>query len=225
MYEQRRREVNKEFEKYQKQLRAAKKSGSKAAADKVEKGAKHKAKQKAKQQGGGGAGGGEAVVGEAPRQWNDYTVHFEFPEPTELPPPLLQLIDANFKYPGRDDFGMKNMNIGIDMGSRVAIVGPNGAGACGAAAAPPCHAPLRCPPFPRQRLPPLQLPSMCPSPSLPLRQIHADEPAGRRPDTHRGRAAAQPQAAGGALRSALCGRAPNGRNARGLPAGTFPRVG
>jgi hypothetical protein len=96
MYEQRRREVNKEFEKYQKQLRAAKKSGSKAAADKVEKGAKHKAKQKAKQQGGGGAGGGEAVVGEAPRQWNDYTVHFEFPEPTELPPPLLQLIDAKW---------------------------------------------------------------------------------------------------------------------------------
>ncbi len=35
MYEQRRREVNKEFEKYQKQLKAAKKSGSKAAADKV----------------------------------------------------------------------------------------------------------------------------------------------------------------------------------------------
>lgn len=27
-------------------------------------------------------------------QWNDYNVHFEFPEPTELPPPLLQLIDA-----------------------------------------------------------------------------------------------------------------------------------
>ena len=35
MYEQKRREVNKEFEKYQKQLKAAKKSGSKAAADKV----------------------------------------------------------------------------------------------------------------------------------------------------------------------------------------------
>jgi ATP-binding cassette subfamily F protein 1 len=125
MYEQRRREVNKEFEKYQKQLKAAKKSGSKAAADKVEKGAKQKAKQKAKAQGGGSEA---AAAAEAPRQWNDYNVHFEFPEPTELPPPLLQLIDADFKYPGREDFGMKNMNIGIDMGSRVAIVGPNGAG-------------------------------------------------------------------------------------------------
>ncbi len=38
-----------------------------------------------------------------------------------------QLIDADFKYPGRDDFGLAGLNIGIDMGSRVAIVGPNGA--------------------------------------------------------------------------------------------------
>ena len=65
------------------------------AAVQVEKGAKHKAKVKAKQQGGGG-GGGEAAAGDTPRQWNDYTVHFEFPEPTELPPPLLQLIDARW---------------------------------------------------------------------------------------------------------------------------------
>lgn len=56
-------------------------------------------------------------------------MHFEFPEPSELPSQsLLQLLDADFKYPGRDDFGLKGLNIGIDMGSRVAIVGPNGAG-------------------------------------------------------------------------------------------------
>jgi ATPase subunit of ABC transporter with duplicated ATPase domains len=29
---------------------------------------------------------------------------------------------------GRDDFGLQNINIGIDMGSRIAIAGPNGAG-------------------------------------------------------------------------------------------------
>lgn len=34
----------------------------------------------------------------------------------------------DFKYPGRDDFGLKDVNFGIDMGSRIAIVGPNGAG-------------------------------------------------------------------------------------------------
>ena len=49
--------------------------------------------------------------------------------PPSPPPP------HSFKYPGRDDFGMRNMNIGIDMGSRVAIVGPNGAGERAAAAA------------------------------------------------------------------------------------------
>ena len=138
MYEQRRREVNKEFDKYQKQMKAAKKSGSKANADKVDKAAKHKAKTKEKRGGGGekydagasssAGGGGGGGGGDGPRQWNDYTVNFEFPEPTELAPPLLQLIDADFKYPGREDFGLSDLNIGIDMGSRIAIVGPNGAG-------------------------------------------------------------------------------------------------
>lgn len=40
-------------------------------------------------------------IQEAPRKWHDYTVHFEFPEPTELAPPLIQLLDVDFKYPGR----------------------------------------------------------------------------------------------------------------------------
>jgi len=68
------------------------------------------------------------ATADAPKRWSDYTVQFEFPEPTELPPPLIQLNDVSFQYPGRDDFGLKELNIGIDMGSRVAIVGPNGAG-------------------------------------------------------------------------------------------------
>ncbi|GAB4823496.1 hypothetical protein N2152v2_010542 [Parachlorella kessleri] len=125
MYEQRRREVNKEFEKYQKQMKAAKRSGSKANADKVAKDAKAKQQRKAK----GAAGyADDEKTADAPRQWNDYVVKFEFPSPPELPPPLMQLIDVSFQYPGREDFGLKDLNIGIDMGSRVAIVGPNGAG-------------------------------------------------------------------------------------------------
>ena len=36
-----------------------------------------------------------------PQKWSDYSVVFHFPEPTELPPPLIQLIDVDFKYPGR----------------------------------------------------------------------------------------------------------------------------
>ncbi|KAI3872176.1 hypothetical protein MKW98_011668 [Papaver atlanticum] len=67
-------------------------------------------------------------VAEAPNKWRDYSVEFHFPEPTELTPPLMQLIDVNFTYPNRNDFRLSNVNIGIDMGTRVAIVGPNGAG-------------------------------------------------------------------------------------------------
>ena len=128
MYEQRRREANKAFEKYEKQLKAAKASSSKAKIEKVQAGAKQKMERgKAK---GGGAGADDDDEGgapDAPRRWEDYTVAFHFPEPTELPPPLIQLIDVCFKYPGREDFGLKDINLGVDMGTRVAIVGPNGA--------------------------------------------------------------------------------------------------
>lgn len=58
-----------------------------------------------------------------PRKWNDYQVKFTFPQPSHTSETdLLQLIDAHFKYPGRDDFGMHDMNIGLGMGSRVRVV-------------------------------------------------------------------------------------------------------
>ncbi|KAL6216491.1 hypothetical protein ACLB2K_009714 [Fragaria x ananassa] len=60
--------------------------------------------------------------------WSDYSVEFHFPEPSELTPPLLQLIDVSFSYPNREDFRLSDVDAGIDMGTRVAIVGPNGAG-------------------------------------------------------------------------------------------------
>ncbi|GJS41294.1 ABC transporter F family member 4-like protein [Tanacetum coccineum] len=53
-------------------------------------------------------------------------VHFL--KPTELTPPLLQLIDVSFSYPEREDFRLSDVDVGIDMGIRVAIVGPNGVG-------------------------------------------------------------------------------------------------
>ncbi|CAN1306749.1 ABC transporter F family member 4 [Linum perenne] len=65
-YEQRRKEQNKKFENYEKQMKAAKR--------------------------------------------------------------ILQLIEVSFSYPNRPDFRLSNVDVGIDMGTRVAIVGPNGAG-------------------------------------------------------------------------------------------------
>jgi len=127
MYEQKRREANKAFEKYEKQMKAAKQSGDKKNQKKVQDNTKRVQKGK-KGKAAVDDAGPDASESSAPRRWTDYTVNFRFPEPTELPPPLIQLNDVSFKYPNRDDFGLKDLNIGIDMGSRVVIVGPNGGG-------------------------------------------------------------------------------------------------
>lgn len=100
MYEQRKREANKAYEKYEKQMREAKKSGTKEKQRKVDERMKAEQKQKRKK-GSKGATDEEQEEPEAPRKWHDYNVKFEFPEPTELPPPLIQMQDVYFKYPSR----------------------------------------------------------------------------------------------------------------------------
>lgn len=128
-YEQKRKETNKKFEVYEKQLKAAKRSGSRAQQEKVKDRAKFAAnKETAKSKGKGKTVDDDEEPVEAPKRWRDYSVEFHFPEPTELTPPLLQLIEVSFSYPGREDFRLSNVDVGIDMGTRVAIIGPNGAG-------------------------------------------------------------------------------------------------
>ncbi|KAL4566282.1 hypothetical protein LXL04_030396 [Taraxacum kok-saghyz] len=130
-YEQRRKEMNKKFETYDKQVKAAKRAGNQKQQEKVKEKVKFQAKEAKKKSKGKGKGKDnedDEEVSEAPQKWRDYTVEFHFPEPTELTPPLLQLIDVSFTYPERDDFKLSDVDVGIDMGTRVAIVGPNGAG-------------------------------------------------------------------------------------------------
>ncbi|KAI3462714.1 hypothetical protein Pfo_019377 [Paulownia fortunei] len=127
-YEQRRKEMNKKFEIYDKQVKAAKRSGSRAQQEKVKDRAKFSAAKEASKNKGKGKVDEDEPLPEAPKKWRDYTVEFHFPEPTELTPPLLQLIEVSFSYPNREDFKLSNVDVGIDMGTRVAIVGPNGAG-------------------------------------------------------------------------------------------------
>lgn len=128
-YEQRRREANKKYETFDKQLKAARRTGNKAQQDKVKDRAKFAAakESKSKSKGKGKVDEDETQV-EVPHKWRDYSVEFHFPEPTELTPPLLQLIEVSFSYPNREDFRLSDVDVGIDMGTRVAIVGPNGAG-------------------------------------------------------------------------------------------------
>ncbi|KAL5221282.1 hypothetical protein ABZP36_025995 [Zizania latifolia] len=131
-YEQKRKEMNRKFEVFEKQMKAARKTGSKAAQDKV----KGQALSKANKEAAKSKGKGKNVANDddsmnpvdLPQKWLDYKVEFHFPEPTLLTPPLLQLIEVGFSYPNRPDFKLSGIDVGIDMGTRVAIVGPNGAG-------------------------------------------------------------------------------------------------
>ncbi|GLT52087.1 hypothetical protein SLA2020_254490 [Shorea laevis] len=127
-YEQRRKETNKRFEIYVKQEKAAKRSGDQAQQRKVKDKAKFAAAKEAAKNKAKGKVDDDEPPPEAPKKWRDYSVEFHFPEPTELTPPLLQLINVSFSYPNRKDFRLSDIDLGIDMGTRVAIVGPNGAG-------------------------------------------------------------------------------------------------
>ncbi|XP_042487220.1 ABC transporter F family member 4-like [Macadamia integrifolia] len=127
-YDQRRKEMNKKFEIYEKQVKAAKRSGNRVQQEKVKDRAKFAAAKEASKNKSKGKVDEDEAPPEVPQKWRDYSVEFHFPEPTELTPPLLQLIEVSFSYPSREDFRLSNVDVGIDMGTRVAIVGPNGAG-------------------------------------------------------------------------------------------------
>lgn len=127
-YEQRRKEMNKKFEIYEKQVKAAKRSGNRVQQEKVKDRAKFAAAKEASKNKAKGKVVDDEPLEVVPKKWRDYSVEFHFPEPTELTPPLLQLIEVSFSYPNREDFKLSNVDVGIDMGTRVAIVGPNGAG-------------------------------------------------------------------------------------------------
>jgi len=50
-------------------------------------------------------------------------LNFKFTDPGHLPPPVLAFHDVEFGYPGCESL-YKNVNFGVDLDSRVALVGP-----------------------------------------------------------------------------------------------------
>lgn len=62
----------------------------------------------------------EAVV-------KDRNITFYIPCGGYLPPPILQFTEVAFAYPGRAPL-FSNLELGLDMDSRICLVGPNGAG-------------------------------------------------------------------------------------------------
>jgi ATP-binding cassette subfamily F protein 2 len=64
---------------------------------------------------------------------SDRVLSFLFPDCEDLPPPVLQFTNVDFAYPNKKDPKKKkllftNLDLGIDLDSRVALVGQNGAG-------------------------------------------------------------------------------------------------
>ncbi|XP_065067787.1 ATP-binding cassette sub-family F member 1-like [Rhopilema esculentum] len=124
MYHQKLIERKKAFEKQEKHIKALKQSGksSKQAEAQAKKTAVRKDKSKKD----------EAVVDSAKKQEllrkpREYEVKFTIPCPPPLNPPILGLKDVKFGYPDQPLL-FKMVNFGIDMSSRVALVGPNGVG-------------------------------------------------------------------------------------------------
>ncbi|EDX02504.1 ATP-binding cassette sub-family F member 1 [Drosophila yakuba] len=126
MYVQKRREMIKEYEKQEKRLRELKAHGqSKKAAEKKQKESltRKQEKNKSKQQKQDEDEGPQELLARP----KEYIVKFRFPEPSQLQPPILGIHNVTFAFPPQKPLFIK-VDFGIDLTSRVAIVGPNGVG-------------------------------------------------------------------------------------------------
>ncbi|KAL7830244.1 hypothetical protein SRHO_G00313710 [Serrasalmus rhombeus] len=125
MYVQKQKELLKQYEKQEKKLKDLKAGGkSTKQAEKQTKEALTRKQQKGKKK------GQDEDVHEAPellKRPKEYTVKFTFPNPPPLSPPILGLHSVDFSYEGQKPL-FKNVDFGIDMESRICIVGPNGVG-------------------------------------------------------------------------------------------------
>merc|ERR1711962_1131305 len=127
MEEQKRRERIKDYEKQEKRLKELKAAGqSKKKAESKQKEAltRKQEKNKTKLTKNNDEDTGPQELLERPKE---YQVHFRFPETSSLTPPILGLYNIDFPYEDQPHL-FKGVELGIDMQSRVAIVGPNGVG-------------------------------------------------------------------------------------------------
>jgi len=124
---QKRRERMKDYEKQEKRIKELKMSGqSKKKAETKQKEALTRKQQKnqSKLSKHDDEDTGPTELLDRPKE---YIVRFRFPEVSTLQPPILGLYNVSFNYPEQPKLFI-NTEFGIDMESRVAIVGPNGVG-------------------------------------------------------------------------------------------------
>uniref|UniRef100_A0A8D0CP21 ATP-binding cassette sub-family F member 1 n=1 Tax=Sander lucioperca TaxID=283035 RepID=A0A8D0CP21_SANLU len=130
MYVQKQKELQKQYDKQEKKLKDLKAGGkSTKQAEKQTKEALTRKQQKGKKKGGQEEESQDAT--ELLKRPKEYTVKFTFPNP----PLKVQHVTRCFLSCTGVDFGydsqkplFKNVDFGIDMGSRICIVGPNGVG-------------------------------------------------------------------------------------------------
>uniref|UniRef100_UPI00398E6C09 ATP-binding cassette sub-family F member 1 isoform X2 n=1 Tax=Pristiophorus japonicus TaxID=55135 RepID=UPI00398E6C09 len=125
MYQQKQKELLKLYDKQEKRLKDLKAGGkSTKQAEKQTKDALTRKQQKCRKK------NMDEESNEAPellKRPREYTVKFTFPNPPPLSPPILGLHAVDFAYENHKPL-FKNLDFGIDMDSRICIVGPNGVG-------------------------------------------------------------------------------------------------
>ncbi|TRY66673.1 hypothetical protein DNTS_008003 [Danionella cerebrum] len=125
MYVQKQKELLKQYEKQEKKLKDLKAGGkSTKQAEKQTKDALTRKQQKGKKKNQEEESNESTELLKRPKE---YTVKFTFPDPPPLSPPILGLHSVDFGYEGQKPL-FKNVDFGIDMESRICIVGPNGVG-------------------------------------------------------------------------------------------------
>lgn len=128
MYVQRLKELTKQYEKQEKRLRELKAHGSsKQVAEKKTKEALTRKQEKGRRRGATAMEESSETQVELIRKPREYVVKFSFPDPPPLNPPILGLYNVTFGYPGQPLL-FKDVEFGIDMESRISMVGPNGVG-------------------------------------------------------------------------------------------------
>ncbi len=123
----------KAWEKQEKRLRELKRSGkSKAQAQEAVKRSATKreagARSQKKKNQAVAAGTEAAEVTELIKRPKEYSVKLEFVEVAELSRPVMEVNNVHFRYSPKHPVIFDNIDFGIDMDSRICIVGPNGAG-------------------------------------------------------------------------------------------------
>ncbi|KAK6469964.1 ATP-binding cassette sub-family F member 1-like isoform X1 [Huso huso] len=125
MYVQKQKELQKQYDKQEKKLKDLKAGGkSTKQAEKQTKEALTRKQQKGRKKNQEEEGPEQLELLKRPKE---YTVKFTFPNPPPLSPPILGLHTVDFGYEAQKPL-FKNVDFGIDMESRICIVGPNGVG-------------------------------------------------------------------------------------------------